>query len=83
MGRVLRWIVRAGSPWRMMPNDLLPGKPYTNLGSARAVSDLEGVIEFTPTAGALEHVLSGFVPQSIVLLGLVGYVKTQLGTVLG
>jgi len=30
----LRWIVRAGAPWRMMPNDLPPGKRSTSRRSA-------------------------------------------------
>jgi transposase len=28
---VLRYMVRAGCPWRMMPNDLPPGLPSSNM----------------------------------------------------
>jgi transposase len=30
----LRWLVRTGAPWRMMPNDLPPGRMSINRRSA-------------------------------------------------
>ena len=39
----LRWIARAGAPWRMMPNDLPPWQDRAQVGElAQAVQEVTG-----------------------------------------